>query len=313
MKTNEVIALVVAFALIVGGGFYAVYSLSEEADDDDVGDIIILDHRGENVTFTTVPDRIISLGSSFTEVIYLIGAEDQLVGVDKYSDYPADALNKTNVGSGYTINQEAVLALDPDCILAWDYIPYSEAFTTAIENFEALGIPVILFYPGTVDEIMTTIMDIGKVCGMDDEAEDIVDDMQDRIDDIEDAVADIDEEDRVKVYYENRKQQSTSAGTLTNDLITMAGGDNIALVNTTTKYPQLSWEYIIDENPAVIVIEDESEITNEQLMDREGWSSITAVQNEDVYRLSGDWTSVTPRVVDALEQFAAWFYPELFA
>lgn len=294
------IVIIVVVAAVVGAFIY----LDKGGEDNTESTITITDYRGTNVTLPKYPQRIVSLGGSFTEVLFAIGAQDQVVGVDKYSDYPPAALNKTNVGSGYTLNQEAVMSLDPDCVICWGYQ------TDTIETLEGLDVPVLVYYPGSVEEIIWTIESLGDATGRVQSAQDLVSGMQQIIDGIEEALSNLTVEEKPKVYFELQTGKTVGPGSITNDLIEMAGGINI-YGNATTKYPQPSSEYIISENPDIIVVEEQSPKTNGDIASLEGWDVIDAVENNQIYRIDQNLNSVTPRLVDALQAFAHWFHPDL--
>ncbi len=294
------VTVVVVFAVIIAGFAYI-----STTDDPTTGTLVINDGRGENVTIPKYPQRIVSLGSSFTEALFTIGAGDQVVGVDKYSDYPEEALNKTNVGSWYSADAEAVMALEPDLIVTWSFA------TDTISALEGLDIPVLAYYPGSISEIMEVIQSLGNATGHQEEATDVVDDMQSTVDYVKETVQDLSEEEKPKVYFELRNGKSVGPGSISDELIKLAGGINIYGDNSST-YPQPSPEYVIDNNPDFIIIEDASEKTNSDIVNQSGWEVIDAVQEDNIYRINGDTVSSNPRVVDALYQIALWLHPSLF-
>jgi len=301
---NKTLVAAIIVVMVVIASFVGALVLMGDQGGSGTGAITVTDDRGQNVTFETHPQRIVSLGASFTEVLFTIGADDQVVGVDKYSDYPPAALNKTNVGSGYTINPEAVMALDPDCVIIWSYC------TESITTLEGLDVPVLAFYPGSVDDIMAVIDCLGEVTGKTSEAGNLVSGMRQIIDGISDALQNLTQEERPKVYFELKSGKTVGSGTITNELIGMAGGLNI-YGNATTTYPQPSSEYIIAENPDIIIVEDQSPKTNGDIVSQEGWDSINAVHDNLIYRINKDLNSCTPRVVEALQTFAHWLHPDL--
>jgi len=298
------LAVVTIIVILIAGIAGAFVYLGADNENEVTGEIVVTDWRGVNVTFDGYPQRIVSLGASFTEILFAIGAGDQLVGVDKYSDYPPAALEKVNVGSGYTLNVEAVMALDPDCVICWGYQ------TDTIEALEGLGVPVLVYYPGSISEIMWTILSIGNATGRQAAAQELVSGMQQIVDQITTSLQNLTEDEKPKVYFELRSGKSVGPGSITNELIRLAGGINI-YGNATTKYPQPSSEYIIAQNPDIIIIEDQSDKTNADIASQEGWETITAVKNKAIYRIDGDLVSTSPRVVEALETFAHWFHPDL--
>lgn len=97
---------------------------------------------------------------------------------------------------------------------------------------------------------------------------------------------------------------------LVNELISAAGGVNVYR-NYASKYPQLNLEFIMESDSGVIIVENQSSKTNNDIAGRIG-SGVIAVNQDKIYRIDGALATACPRVVDALEPFAQWFYPDLF-
>ncbi len=295
--------MTIAVILIITG-FAGALVFLDDRDTSAVGSITVTDDRGHNIIFESHPQRIVSLGSSFTEALFEIGAGELVVGVDKYSDYPPAALNKTNVGSGYTLNQEAIMALEPDCVIIWSYC------TDSIETLEGLSVPVLAFYPGSINDVMGVIERLGNVTGKATAANELISGMEQIVDSISVALQNLTQTEKPKVYFELKSGKSVGPETLTNELIEMAGGINI-YANAASSYPQPSSEYIIAENPDIIVIEDQSLKTNGDITSQEGWETLDAVKDHQIFRLNKDLNSCTPRVVDALQTMSHWFHLDL--
>jgi iron complex transport system substrate-binding protein len=291
--------------VVISASIIGAFALMSNGNDNTTGMLTVKDDRGKDVNITKYPQRIVSLGTSFTEILFAIGADGQVVGVDKTSTYPAGALSKTNVGSFYTLNAENVTALEPDCVITWTFA------TSTISTLEGLGFPVIAYNPTSISDTMRVIKSIGNVTGKSSAANDVVDLMQQRIDGITDKVAGISQENKLKVYFELRNSKTAGPGALADELISMAGGVNI-YGNNASKYPQPSLEFIVDSNPGVIIVENQSSKTNADIASWIG-SGVSAVDQEKIYRIDGALVTACPRVVDALEMFAQWLYPDLFA
>ncbi|MEM0448538.1 MAG: ABC transporter substrate-binding protein [Methanomassiliicoccales archaeon] len=262
----------------------------------------IIDERGKLIHFEGVPQRILSMGSSFTEVLYAIGADDLIVGVDSSSKYPAQVSQKINVGSFFTINIEAILATNPDCIITWSFA------TTSVATLESYGLKVVCYNPGSVSQVMDVIQSLGELTGHKNDAKALIDNMNSRLEAVKARVASVPVDQRPTVYFELRSTKSVGPGTIANELITLAGGRNIYSTST-VKYPLFNSEYIINANPDVIIIEDQSTKTTEQIKSTAGWSEITAVKQDRILRINGELVSSTPRLVDAVEQMAEFFFP----
>lgn len=305
MANKKFVALAVVSVVILAGIVGAVIILST-GNQNTTGDLVIMDDRGQNVTIPKYPQRIVSLGTSFTEILFAIGADHQVVGVDKTSTYPSGALSKTNVGSFYTLNAENVTILEPDCVITWTFA------TNTISTLEGLGIPVIAYNPTSISDTMRVIESIGNATGKSSAAINLISQMEDKIEAVTSKLTGINPEMKPKAYFELRNGKTVGPGALADELISLAGGINIYGSNA-SKYPQPSTEFIVASNPDVIIVENQSSKTNDDFVDWIGvGSGVNAVDLDKIYRINGALVTACPRVVDALEMFAHWFYPELF-
>jgi iron complex transport system substrate-binding protein len=266
----------------------------------------IKDDREKVISFDSTPQRIICLGSSFTEILFAVGADAQVAGVDNSSTYPAAAASKAHVGGSSKPSMEVIASLSPDCIIVWSYV-------TMISTFEANGYKVVAYNPGSIRGVEKVIGSVGNLTGRSPQAQALVADMETRIKAIQDKVSNISMDQRPDVYFElaptSTYTNSVGPGTIANELITLAGGRNI-YGNATIKYPHISNEYVIGADPDIIIVEDASPNTNTMIAARPGWNTIHAVP-DDIFRINGRTVSSTPRLVDALEQMMEWFYPSL--
>ena len=269
----------------------------------------ITDDRGKDIVFAQAPQRIISLGSAFTEIIFDLDAKSKVVAVDGSSMWQVNPTTDTitNMGSVSSLSVDTVLAQNPDLVVVWNFNMYS-AFITNMEN---ANITVAAFYPKNVTTILHTIEVLGEGIGEKAKAQDMVSSMQTRIDAVTSKTVSMTDAQKPKVYLELASQGGTTVGngTMSNDLISMAGGLNI-FADGTGNWVATNTSIIL-KNPDIIVIENQSSKTNQQLKEFLG-TSVTAAANDDIYRIDRMMLTASPRVVDGLEQMARWFYPELF-
>jgi iron complex transport system substrate-binding protein len=295
---------VIAVLLVAGLGAVVILSLNNNGTKPtDQSTMSVLDDRGVNVTIPKYPQHILSLGTAFTECLYAIGAQDQIVGVDSTSKYPTAATNKTNIGSAYTINLENVTMLQPDLIIMW------KSYTTSLNALVNLNMTVIAFDPQSVADVERMINLFGNVTGKSDGAKSVVTDMQTRISAVQQKVANT--TDRPSVYMEllSSGGKSPGPGTMTDDVIKIAGGTNIN--NESARYTQLSTDYVIGQNPQYIILENQNKKTNDQIKNVPGWQGIDAVTKDQIERVDGAWLTASPRIVLAVETFASWFHPDV--
>lgn len=273
----------------------------------------ITDDLGRVVTIEEVPSRIVSLAPSNTEIIYALGLEDKLFGVTEYCDYPEAALEKEKVGGYSDIDIEKVVTINPDLIFATDI--HKQEVIPALEQ---LGFTVISIVPHNLQEVMDSIVLIGKIAGAEEMASQIVADMSQKIRLITDETDKLAETERPRVLYVIWHEPVMSVGTDTriHELIEKAGGINIAQV-AGEGYPTLALEEVIAANPQVIIanVEDYEggDISLQFILDEPRLGGVDALINQHVYGINADLTNQPiPRIVQGLELMAKMIHPEIF-
>lgn len=302
------VVAVIAVLVIASAAMALLYLNKGGSGGNVAGDISFTDDRGKTINLTAAPERIICLGSAFTEIAFDLDAKGRVVAVDSSSGWLlSEGDSITNLGGVSSLGVESIMALDPDLVVIWNFNMYS-AF---IENMENSNISVAAFYPKNVTTILHTIEVMGEAIGEKVKAQEMVTSIQARIDAVVQKTADIPASERPKIYLElmSKGGQTVGNGTMSNDLIEMAGGSNI--FNNGTGNWKASTESILEKNPDIIVIENQSSKTNDELRSTLG-PSVTAVSGDKIYRIDGTTLTTSPRVIDALEQLAKWFHPELF-
>ncbi|GAB4566520.1 MAG: ABC transporter substrate-binding protein [Anaerolineae bacterium] len=276
--------------------------------------ITVTDALGREVTVQATPQRIVSLAPSNTEILFAVGAGDQVVGVTKYCDYPPEAPEGRTIVGGFSaksISVETIVSLQPDLVLAAGAIQQP-----VIEALEQMQIPVIALDAATFDDVYANIRLVGHLTGHEDQAEQVVAEMQDRVAAVTAAVADIPADQRVSVFWEVWDEPLMTAGphTFIGQMIELAGGVNI-FADVEEDYPQISAEEVVASNPDVILGPDShgDKMTPEQIAQRPGWDGIAAVQAGRVILVDGDIVSRPgPRLADGLEAIARALYPDRF-
>ncbi len=263
---------------------------------------ITVDAANGPVTLDAAPQRIVSLSPTATEMLYAIGAGDQVVAVDDQSNYPEEALAKSTDLSGYTPSAEALSGYEPDLVVMADV-------TGGLDTqLAALDIP-LWSGPAAVDfgDVYTQIEQLGALTGHVGEAAALVGQMQA---DIEAATGGVvDREVPVTYYHElDNTYFSVTSNTFIGRVYGLFDLRNIAdATEGDTDYPQLSSEFIVSQNPDMIFLADadygESAAT---VAARPGWGDLNAVATGSIVPISADIASRWgPRVVDYVETVAA--------
>ena len=256
--------------------------------------VTITDQTGE-VTIDARPERIVSLSATATEMLFAVGAGDQVVAVDSFSNYPPEA--PTTDLSGFQPNIEAIAGYEPDLVLI-SYDPGG-----LVDGLKALGADVIVYSAAaTLDDAYDQMEAVGAATGHSDAAEDVTADIERKIDKI---VSSLDFPSEPFTYFLelDPSYYSVTSDTFIGQVFALAGLESIAdAAGGTSSYPQLSEEYILDQNPDFIILTDCCDGSLEVVAARPGWRELDAVQGERVLVFSADVTSRWgPRVVEMLE------------
>lgn len=266
--------------------------------------ISVRDDAGRVVTLAAPPERIVSAAPSTTELAFAVGLGDEVVAVDKFSNYPPEAASRTSIGSYIEPDLEAILGARPDLVLVTDV--HLAELVPALEQRE---IPTLVLSARNIEGVLLNLLLLGRVAGDDAAAERVVADLRTRIAAVEARVAG---REAVSVFYELDPSLFTAGpGTFIDDVIRRAGGRNVAAA-AGEAYPQLSAEEVITADPAVILLADEAAgVTPDAVAGRAGWANVAAVRNGRIVVIDPDVGSRPgPRVVDALERIAAALRPE---
>ena len=269
------------------------------------------DSLGREITLEATPQRIISLAPSNTEILFAVGAGDQVVGRDEFSDYPPESASVETIGGSFgEYNVEAIVALEPDLILAAEINP-----PELVQQLEDLGLTVYyLGNPTTLEGMYTNLETVASLTGHD--VTELVDSLKARVAAVDEKIMPL--SSRIPVFYEidatdPTKPWTYGPNTFGDLLISRAGGYNVGGI-ATDSYPQLSLEQVVAANPSVIVLGDSMwGVTAEAVMERPGWETIPAVQDNQIYPFDDNLVSRPgPRLVDGLEEMARLIHPELF-
>jgi iron complex transport system substrate-binding protein len=322
MTNKTIIYAVTAIIIIVlVSGIFIYANYGTGSNNKPTSKITILDDEGYTTNLASVPERIISLAPSNTQILFAIGVGDKVVGVTDYDHYPYNfsawiaAGNMTSIGGVSTPNKETIASLNPDLILATNL---NDADSVTLRN---LGYKVITLNPNNVTGVLLDIAMVGKATGASQNATTLVNSINNEINTITAKITAA-HVTKPLVYYEVWTPPLMSVGSTSfiNDVIAKAGGQNI-FENETLQYPTVSSETIVQYNPNVILLPTDMANPGDapfygsvnEVKARPGWSTINAVQNNRVVIVNGDlFAEAGPRVGEAIAAAAKAFYPELF-
>lgn len=268
------------------------------------------DREGTEFIVPEQMDKIISTSTANTEILIGLGLSDSLAVIDIYAAENEDAPKDAVAMDFYTPNIEALLSMDCDIVIASD-INRVGGIDPYIQLEEA-GIPVVYIPTSTsISEIYKDIEFLGNLTLTSKEAEAMIEDMQTRIQAVVDVVA---EEEAKTVYFEISPAPSMYAAgqnTFVNEAITLAGGINIIEEDG---FISPSEESILSANPEIIITNVERiETSVEDIKKRDGWDTIEAVMQDEVYLVGANTSArASQHVVVAVEEIAKAIHGDLF-
>jgi ABC-type Fe3+-hydroxamate transport system substrate-binding protein len=254
-----------------------------------------------DITIDERPDAIVSLSATSTEMLFAIGAGDQVTAVDDTSNYPDDA-PVTDL-SAFTPNAEAIAAYEPDLVIL------SNDLNGIVDALDSLAVPTLLLAAAeTVDDTYAQLETLGEATGHAEEADEVIADVQDRM---KAAVASVSEDvEGMRVYHElDPSFFSADSTTFIGSIYAMFGLENIAdgADASAGGYPQLSAEYVVGQGPDLIVLADTKccEQDAAAVAQRPAFATVPAVTEGRILAADDDIASRWgPRIAEFAESVA---------
>lgn len=312
------IAAVVTIVVVLSAALYVNYNPAASQNNNAYS---VTDDEGYTTEFTAVPQKIVSLAPSNTQILFAIGVGDKVVGVTDYDNYPYnfsawfEAGNMTSIGGFSTPNKETIASLNPDLIVA---TTINAADVVTLRNMDY---KVIVLNPKSVESVLNDLMIVGQATGATEGAASQIDAIHHTINEIQAKITAANLP-KPLVYYEVWYPPVMTAGSTSfiNDVITQAGGINV-FGNETDQYPTVSSESVVHANPDVILLPTDMGTSGsapfygsvDQVKARPGWDTISAVHNNRVVIVDGSlFAEAGPRIAEQIDAAAHALYPELF-
>jgi len=239
--------------------------------------ITVTDDRGRTVVLPAAPQRVVAILPSLTETVCELQQCHRLVGVDRYSNWPAAIQALPRVGGGIDPNVEAIVALRPDVVLA-------AVSSRGSERLEALGLKVVALEPKTHADMRRVMGTVARVLGL--PAED-AQRLWRHIDAAVSAAAQSLPPNvrRTKVYFEvNRAPYAAGASSFIGETLARLGAQNIVPAEL-GPFPKLNPEFVVRANPDVIMVGARNA---PGMTERPGWERIRAVRERRVCVFAND-------------------------
>jgi len=262
---------------------------------------VTLESAGGTWTLDSAPQKIVSLSPTATEILFAIGAGDQVIAVDSFSYFPEEA-PVTDL-SGWDPNVEAIVAFEPD------FVVIANDANDLVASLTDLDIPVLVSSaPADIEDGYAVMAELGIATGHVDATAAVVADLREEIATAFAAAP----ETSVRIYHElGDSLFSASSFGFVGSVYAQMGATNIADEADTDQggFPQLTEEYVVDADPELIVITDQAGYTDADVAARPGWDEITAVKNGNIVTVDTDiasrWGPRLPQFISAVAEALA--------
>jgi iron complex transport system substrate-binding protein len=270
----------------------------------------LTDEVGRRVSIPVPVRRIVSLAPNLTETLYALGAQDRLVGVTDFCDYPPAAKQKPKIGGGNNPSIEQIVALKPDVVFA-QALTFNRIET--VDALERLGIAVYSTSARTVEGILESTQHIAEVIDARDSCAMLLKDLRARRDELKRRLAGRTPK-RVLFVVWTDPLVSIGRQTFIGDALRMAGAESI--VDTSQDWPRISLEEVVLRQPDFLIFasshSETVRTTVDDLASRPGWRGLDAIRARRVAVVSDAINRPAPRLIDALEDLARQLHPDAF-
>jgi iron complex transport system substrate-binding protein len=231
--------------------------------------VTVQDDRQQKIEIAKPPQRIVSLLPSLTETVCALGACQRLVGVDRYSNWPASNAHLPRVGGGLDPNIESIVALKPDLVLA-------AGSTRGADRLQALGLTVLRLEPRTHADAQRVLRTVGDALGLPvADSERVWRNIEGGVQAAVRSLSPMARQQRV--YFEvSAAPYGASEASFIGEMLTRMGVGNI-LPAAMGPFPQVNPEFVVRAQPDVIMVGDSSRAS---MVQRPGWSSLRAMQTQ---------------------------------
>ena len=263
-------------------------------------DHVFKDDSGREVRLKGPARRIVTLAPHATEMLYAAGAGDRLVGTVEYSDYPPTAKKVPRVGSYDRFDLEAISALKPDLVIAWE----TGNPAAPVEKIRALGLTVYASQPNRMEDVAGQLERLGQLAGTEVVANQAAEHFRQRLAGLRAANAG---KPKVRVFYQIWKAPLMTVGgpQIISSAIELCGGENV-FGKLTQMAPTVSVEAVLEADPEAIVATGMGDARPEWLDDWNKWPRMTAVKRGNLFHIHPDLMQRhTPRILDGAEQLCA--------
>ena len=262
-----------------------------------LADVAVQDDNGRTIRLTQPARRIVSLSPHITENLFAIGAGNRVVGTVEFSNYPEEAKKIRQIGSYEKIDLEAVAALRPDLVIAWD----SGNIASHVAKLRAIGLPVLVTETRRIEDVPADLERLGALSGTSVASRAAAERFRERLAALRGRYGDL---PKVRVFYEvwNQPLMTVGGGQIISDVIRLCGGENV-FAALKPMAAAVTVEAVLAADPEAIVASGMGDARPEWLDEWRRWPALTAVARDNLFFVHPDHLQRhTPRILDGIER-----------
>jgi len=259
-------------------------------------EVAVIDDVGQEVALISPAMRVVSLAPNLTEILFFIGAGEQVVGVVEYSDFPPAARDLPVIGSHNRFDVEQILSLKPDLIVGWR----SGNSQEDLDGLKRLGLPVFISEPSTVEGIVSLMERLGELTGHQAQSLSQASAFRASFNASRETYS---TRRQVRVFYQVWEQPiyTLNGDHVISQLISLCGGTNI-FSDLKQLAPVVSLESVLARDPEVIVGGGVFGQTPPWAERWQSWPTVRAVRNRHIYAVDSDHIArMGPRLAEGVE------------
>jgi iron complex transport system substrate-binding protein len=264
----------------------------------------VTDELGRTVEVPEHPHRLICLMPSVVDDVYALGAGADVIGVPRYTKYPAEAGTKPSIGFPLAPSIETIVAMHPDLVLE----DANMSSPDTLRSLERLGIPVFMVAPHQFEDIYRSLAAIGQALNRQEAARELIARLHAREAAVRRRVSG---KPVISVLMPVGFDPVITFGkhAFLTGLIAIAGGRSVT-ADLPQDWTQINLEAVLARAPeALLLVRGSQSMPVEQILNLPGWSNVPAIRNRRIYYLDDRIELPCPVVFDALEELAKKLHP----
>lgn len=309
--TKKFLGIILSVLMLMPYALTGCANSSQTTASDNSKKIVVTDGIGRKVELDKKVDKVLTNDPISTQLVFALGASDELVGMDgKTIKEPfATKINTKGSKNSNTFNVESAASVNPGLVLI------SVKNKNLVDTIQKHGLKVFVVNAESIDELKDTVKNIGKALGKEDKANEFTKYYDTTIAAMKDRTKNLKDSEKPKVYFAGADLFSTCGKDMyQNYIITLAGGKNVG-EGLRGRWSKVSVEQVVSWNPDVILLAQYAGTKPEDVLNNPSLQGVNAVKNKKVYLFPSKiypWDMPAPLAILGIEWTGKKINPDSF-